>query len=159
ITSSRDFPTMNPLQPALAGLENAFVAKLNPTGSALVYATYLGGSQFDEGAGIAVDGSGNAYVTGATSSHNFPTVNPVQPTLTGFENTFVSKLNASGSGLLYSTYLGGTGVEGGAAIAVDSSGNAYITGSTNSTDFPTANASQPIYGGGTHDAFVAKLNP
>ena len=156
-TYSTDFPTMNPLQPAYGGGGDAFVAKLNPAGSALVYSTYLGGSALDFGAGIAVDSLGNAYVTGGTNSANFPTMNPLQPVFGGGD-AFVAKLNPSGSALVYSTYLGGSGGAYGSGIAVDGSGNAYVTGNT-STDFPTMNALQPAYGGGLYDAFVAKLNP
>src|SRR5262249_8497552 len=111
----------------------------------LSYSTYLGGSSIDVGKGIAVDDSGNAYVTGNTASNDFPTVNPLQP-LRG-NDTFVTKLNASGSAL-YSTYLGGSASEepstgSSGAIAVDAAGNAYITGATASTDFPTVNPFQP----------------
>jgi hypothetical protein len=120
-TNSGTFPTVSPLQPTNAGLTDAFVAKLNPKGSALVYSTYLGGSGNDWGSGIAVDSAGNAYLTGTTASSNFPTVNPLQTTGSGF----LSKINATGSALVYSTYISG----GGFGIAVDSAGNAYITGS------------------------------
>jgi len=107
-----------------------------------------------------VDGSGNAYVTGWTDSSDFPTTNPLQPANGGGDgDAFVAKLNPVGSALVYSTYLGGSGYDFGFGIAVDSSGNAYVTGWTNSSDFPTANPLQPIYGGGGYDAFVAKLNP
>ena len=127
-TESTNFPTMNPLQPAYGGDEDAFVTKLNASGSALVYSTYLGGSGADGGSGIAVDSSGNAYVIGATYSTNFPTMNPLQPAYGGDEDAFVTKLNASGSALVYSTYLGGSGPDVRRGIAVDSSGNAYVTG-------------------------------
>jgi Beta-propeller repeat len=153
-TNSTDFPTMNPLQPAGGG---AFVAKINPSGSALVYSTYLGGSGGDTGFGIAVDSAGNAYVTGYTGSTDFPTMNALQPTYAGSHDAFVAKINAVGSALVYSTYLGGSGQEIGFGIIVDSAGNAYVTGDTYSTDFPTMNPLQPANGGGS-DAFVAKLN-
>jgi len=156
-TNSTDFPTMNPLQPANAGGDDAFVAQLNPSGSALVYSTYLGGTNDDLGYGIAVDSSGNAYVTGQTGSTNFPTMNPLQPANAGGADAFVAQLNPSGSALVYSTYLGGSDVDLGYGIAVDSSGNAYVTGLTGSTNFPTMNPLQPTYGGGD-DAFVAKIN-
>jgi hypothetical protein len=158
-TESTDFPTKNPLQAALNGEANAFVSKINPTGLALVYSTYLGGSGADFGAGIAVDRIGRAYVTGPTSSTDFPTKNPLQAALDGDGDAFVSKLNRAGSALVYSTYLGGSGGDGGSGIAVDSAGDAYVTGRTNSTDFPTKNPLQPTYGGGDDDAFLAKLNP
>jgi hypothetical protein len=158
-TYSTDFPTMNPLQPANAGGGDAFVSKLNPTGTALVYSTYLGGSSQELGLGIAVDSSDNAYVTGFTCSTNFPTMNPLQPANAGRpNNVFVSKLNPTGSALVYSTYLGGSGADSGYGIAVDSAGNAYVIGRTFSADFPTMNPFQPAYGG-SGDAFVSKLNP
>jgi hypothetical protein len=156
-TSSTDFPTVNAIQPANGGGYSTFVAKINPIGSALVYSTYLGG--YGVGFGIAVDAAGNAYCTGTTSDPNFPTVNAVQPVLHGPYDAFVTKLNAAGSAFVYSTYLGGvSGVEAGTGIAVDAAGNAYVSGVTTSTDFPTANAIQPTFGGGAEDAFVTKLN-
>ena len=159
-TSSTNFPTMNPLQPTYPGGEyTAFVAKLNPAGSALVYSTYLGGSGDDSGNGIAVDGSGNAYVTGTTASTDFPTMNPFQPAYGGDNDAFVAKLNPTGSALVYSTYLGGSGYDEGYGIAVDNLGDAYVTGYTASTNFPTVNPLQPAYGGGEGDAFVAEVNP
>ncbi len=157
-TTSTDFPTKNPLQPSNGGSVDAFVSQLNPAGSALVYSTYLGGSDSDDGSSIAVDGSGNAYVTGVTSSTNFPTMNPLQPANGGGQDAFVSKINPEGSAFVYSTYLGGSGQEEGEGIAVDSSGNAYVTGNTTSTNFPTMNPLQPANGGG-QDAFISKLNP
>ena len=107
--------------------------------------------------GIAVDGSGNAYVAGYTNSTNFPTVNPLQPANGGDFDAFVTKLNPTGSALVYSTYLGGSVTDYGLGIAADSSGNAYVAGYTNSTNFPTVNPLQPAYGGGAYDAFVAKI--
>jgi hypothetical protein len=160
-TASTNFPTMNPLQPANAGGFDAFVTKLNPSGSALVYSTYLGGSGGDSGSGIAVDSAGNVYVTGGTGSTDFPvTPGAFQTTYGGNGDAFVSKISATGSALVYSTYLGGSGIYGdsGSSIAVDSSGNAYVIGVTSSTDFPTMNPFQPAFGGGL-DAFVTKINP
>jgi len=166
-TESSDFPTRKPLQAHLGGVGlnvlNAFVAKLNPAGSALVYSTYLGGSNYDQGNAIAVDSSGNAYVTGVTSSSDFPTANPLQAQLGGGQNAFVSKLNAAGSALVYSTYLGGNGVYGDSAnaIAVDSSGNAYVAGETDSSDFPTANPLQAQLNATCYyctNAFVTEMN-
>src|SRR6202040_1100021 len=121
----------------------------------LLYSTYLGGSGGDVGSGIAVDSSGNAYVTGSTSSNNFPTVSPFQGATGGAGDAFVTKLNAAGAGLLYSTYLGGSSNDDGSGIALDSSGNAYVTGSTNSMNFPTANPFQGVFAGGPSDAFAA----
>ncbi len=157
-TSSTDFPTANALQPALAGNGNAFITKFNASGSALVYSTYLGGSGGDVGGGIAVDTSGNAYVTGSTSSTNFPTANALQPALAGFQNAFVAKINANGAALVYSTYLGGSTRDQGVGIAVDVSGNFYVTGTTVSTDFPTVNALQSTMVCCFGSAFVTKIN-
>jgi hypothetical protein len=154
-TDSTNFPTVNPLQTSNGGGYDAFVAKLNPAGSALVYSTYIGGYAFDEGYGVAVDSSGNAYVAGWTASPNFPTMNPLQPYTCCGGYAFVAKLNLTGSALVYSTYLGG-GADGGSGIAADSSGNAYITGYTGSVNFPTMNPLQPAYGG-NGDAFVAEI--
>jgi hypothetical protein len=161
-TGSTDFPTMNPIQAVYGGGENdAFVTKINPTGSALVYSTYLGGGGGlgDWGTGIAVDSAGNAYVAGLTDAADFPTKNPLQATNAGFQDAFVAKLNPSGSALVYSTYLGGSLDDGASDIAVDSVGNAYVTGYTGSTDFPTMNPLQSANGGGQNDAFAAKINP
>ena len=158
IANSVNFPTANAFQAGTRGHPDAFVTKLNPTGSALIYSTYLGGSGGDLGAGIAVDSAGNAYVTGSTSSSDFPTANAFQQTMGGSFDAFVTKLNADGSALLYSTYLGGSGGDGANGIAVDSSGDTYVTGGTSSNDFPTVNALQAAYGGGLSDAFVTKLN-
>jgi len=207
-THSTDFPTCPTRQPAqtdacdpsnttttlqttLTGGQNAFVAKLNPTGSALLYSTYLGGSSVAAAYAIAVDSSGDAYVAGATNSPDFPTCPTKQPSQTDAcassggntlqttnkgNNALVAKLNSTGSALLYSTYLGGSGSGGdfAQAIAVDSSGDAYVAGYTASSDFPTCPTKQPsqtdacasnsgttlqttLTGG--QNAFVAKLNP
>src|SRR5207245_2912332 len=130
---------------------DAFVTKLSVSGAALVYSTYLGGSLDDRGSSIAVDSSGAAYIAGNTNSTNFPTHTPVQAANSGAQDAFVAKLNASGSALLYSTYLGGTGtetIELGRSIAVDSGGSAYVTGSTSSTNFPLQGALQATNNGG-----------
>ena len=143
------------------GLNDAFVAKLNPSGTRLVYSTYLGGSGNDLAFAVAVDPSGFAYVAGRTSSMDFPTANPLQRTYAGGpSDCFVAKLNVAGSMLVYSTYLGGSGNlnENIFGIAADAAGNAYVSGFTNSLDFPIVNAFQPSYGGGNFDAFTAKLN-
>ena len=155
---STDFPTALPIQSANGALSDAFVAKLNAAGNVLRYSTYLGGNGNDCGFRIAVDDSGNAYVHGDTTSTNFPTANPVQSTRSGASDAFVTKLNESATALVYSTYLGGNGNELGFGIAVDASGNAYVTGLTNSTDFPTLNPFQAVFPGGAVDAFVTKLN-
>ena len=158
-TLSTDFPTMNAYQGTHAGGSlDAFVTMFSPDGKNLVYSTYLGGSDDDDSEGIAVDGSGAAYVTGYTKSTDFPTQNPYQGSHAGGTNdAFVTKFPANGQSLVYSTYLGGSGADPGYDIAVDSSGEAYVTGDTTSTDFPTKNAYQGANAGG-RDAFVTKLN-
>jgi hypothetical protein len=140
------------------GASNAFLSKVNATGSALVYSTYLGGGGDDDGNDVDVDAQGSAYVAGSTSSTNFPTANPVQPALGGVFNAFVTKFNSTGSALVYSTYLGGSGNDTGNGIAVDGSQNVYVTGTTTSSNFPTTNgAFQRTYGGGQSNAFLTKL--
>jgi ASPM-SPD-2-Hydin domain-containing protein/beta-propeller repeat-containing protein/centrosomal CEP192-like protein len=156
----------------------AFVMKLNSAGTALIYSTVFAGSADQSAQGIAVDSSGEAIVTGWTTSSDFPTVNAFQSSLNGVQNPFVAKLNAAGNGFVYSTYLDGNepygaGTDTGNSLALDSSGNAYVTGATITSNFPvTANALQPAFGGGIcsaefgpdttgpcADAFVAELSP
>jgi hypothetical protein len=138
------------------------VTKLNTTGTALVYSTYLGGSAADVGNGIALDGVGNAYVTGETSSANFPTAgSPFQAALSIAPDAFVTKLNTSGTALVYSTYLGGSAGDIGRGIAVDPLDNAYVTGETGPagvpTPFPTTAGAFDTTFNGIIDAFIAKL--
>ena len=160
LTESTDFPVLNAFQPTLAGGGDAFVAELDPTGSALVYSSYLGGAanstiNTQQGNAIAVDTAGNAYVTGKTSSSDFPTLNAFQPVLNGgtsaecggtvprpCADTFITKVAAGGSALVYSTFLGGSDDDGPASVAVDSAGDAYVAGHTTSIDLPTSNAFQ-----------------
>jgi hypothetical protein len=165
-TQSTTFPTSNALQPSSVALESAFVAKLNPAGTALLYSTYLAGSSEDEARSIAVDGQGNAYVTGVTHSKDFPLQNPLQSKSPIGWTAFVTKISADGSRLVYSTFLGGSSIDEGWGIAVDPLGNAYVTGQTISKDFPTVNAVQPKPGSGPicinfcdDDAFVSMLSP
>lgn len=145
-TSSPDFPTTsNAFQRALNGNTNAFVAKFAPAGD-IVYSTYLGGSTSDNPFGIAVDGSGNAYIAGSTNSSDFPTKNAFQDQLGSLDfpgDAFVTKLNAAGTDLVYSTYLGGSNMDEAWGITVDRVGNAYVAGWTMSTDFPTQKPFQP----------------
>ncbi len=143
----------------VAGYDGSRPLYIDPVVDRLIYSTYLGGSGGDYGYGIAVDSGGNAYVTGLTGSSDFPTMDPLQPAYHGGDEIFVTKINLAGSALVYSTYLGGTGDEYGVGIAVDGAGNAYVTGSTNSTDFPTKKPLQAANSGGAHDAFVVKINP
>jgi len=166
-TASVNFPTTpGAFQTRYAKNTDVFVTKLNANGSGLVYSTYLGGSNSDYGESIALDPSGNAYLAGQTLSTDFPTTPGSFQTQCGggcgasAADAFVTKLNAAGSALVYSTYLGGSRSDQGNGIVLDSSGSAYVVGWTNSTDFPTtAGAAQAPYGGGDEDAFVAKLNP
>jgi hypothetical protein len=166
VTTSSSFPTVNPVQSTLKSTAgNAFVSELNPTGSALVFSTYLGGSGIvgDLGTGIATGPNGSTYVTGVTTSSDFPLKNPIQNALkNAVSAAFVSDINASGSTFAYSTYLGGSGAAGdsGAAIAVDSSGDAYVTGATSSTDFATTSgAYQSALKGTGFNAFMTEINP
>jgi len=142
---------------------DAFVAKVNAAGTALVYCGYIGGSSDDVGRGIAVDSSGNAYVTGYTASTQATFPVTVGPDLTyngGVEDAFVAKVNAAGTALLYCGYIGGSGDDAGFGIAVDSSGNAYVAGRTDSTEatFPVTVGPDLTYNGGLFDVFSAKVN-
>jgi Beta-propeller repeat/Bacterial Ig domain len=169
ITENRNFPTtpgafeteLGPGDPFAA-----FVTKISANGSELVYSTFLGGGIHDEGHAIAVDANGNAYVTGETHDPGFPTTaGAFQQHCKLFDVScnaaFVTKLNSNGSKLIYSTFLGGSsnGIQAGRGIAVDSDGNAFVTGDTDASDFPTtAGSAQPVFGGGISDAFVAKIS-
>jgi hypothetical protein len=138
---------------------DAFVLKLNAAGSGLVYSTFLGGFNLDDGMAIAVDGSGSAYVAGETEAVNFPTTaGAFDRTINGAFDTFVTKLNAAGSALVYSTYLGGAAVEFPNRVAVDASGNLFVTGSTSSGNFPTTAGAFDTTANGAFDVFVTKLN-
>jgi hypothetical protein len=156
-TASSNFPTLNAYQPNSGGQGDAFVSKFGPNG-ALIYSTYLGGNYIDYALAIAVDAQGSAYVVGWTGSSDFPVVNAYEPSYQGGWDGFVTKLAPSGQSLVYSTYLGGSGADNGAAIAVDAGGGAYVAGETQSTDFPLANAFQSQLGG-SQDAFVTRLAP
>ncbi len=161
-TNSTDFPTKNAFSSKRTGpFSDAFVTKLNPAASgsaSLVYSTYLGGSHQDYGYGIAVDSKGNAYVTGQTQSTDFPTKNLYKAS-GGHIDPFVTKVNATGNTLLYSTYLGGKNTDYANAIALDSKGYVYVTGQTESADFPIKNAFDGTLASSSYDAFVMKLNP
>ncbi len=162
-TSSNNLPLLTPAQPAFGGSFDAFIAKISSAGTK-VYATYLGGTGDDRGTGIAVNTAGAAYVTGFTSSTNFPTVTPLQIANGGGFDAFVAKLNPAGNAFLYSTYLGGganesntTTVTSTNPIVLSAASDAYITGFTSSANFPTAAPLQPA-NGGNQDAFVAKIS-
>ena len=158
-TQSPDFPTVNPMQATNAGSSDAFVAKVNFTGSQLLYSTYLGGTQADVGQSIQVDSSGNAYVAGYTFSPDFPLQGPLQGANAGTVNAFISELNSAGSALTFSTYFGGSGDDRAYGLALDTSGNIYITGGSTSSNFPTSVGALQITNHGQSDAFVAKIKP
>jgi hypothetical protein len=162
-TDSQDFPLASPLQSTKGGVSpsspDAFVVKLSADGSELLYSTYIGGNLADKGNEVVVDVSGNAYVTGSTYSPDFPVARAAQPSHGGKLDTFVAKINPAGSALVYSTFLGGARSDLGNDIAIDAAGNAYITGSTDSNDFPMVSPIQAGYAGGARDAFVAKISP
>lgn len=160
-TASNDFPSKKPLQPNYGGgTYDAFITELNSTGTDLVFSSFLGGSGTDQGYGVAVDSTSNIYLVGITDSANFPTMNAFQQAAGG-SDAFVTKLTATGSSLIYSTYVGGSGSDLGSGIAVDSSGLVYMTGRTASaSNFPlTTDALQPAFGGGPNDAFLTKIDP
>lgn len=169
-TISTQFPTTPQAYQTTCKLDSSgicetdiFVTKLNAAGSGLVYSTYLGGTGFDTSYALALDGAGNAYLTGLTGSTDFPTTLGAFQTSCGGSglacgDAFVTKLNATGTGLIYSTYLGGSDFDLAGGIKVDPMGNAYVTGETFSIDFPTANPLQ-VANAGNGDLFVTKLNP
>jgi len=161
-TMSDDFPTKDPLQARNANQSSAFVTKFDAAGTGLVYSTYLGSPSGSGATGIAVDKDGEAYVTGGVFGSDFPTNNAFQSknNCSGdCENAFVTKLAASGAALVFSTYLGGSGPSSAAGIAVGPAGGAYVTGSTQSTDFPTKNAFQSKNNASYGTAFVTKFSP
>jgi len=153
-----DFSTSFPLVNPLYTTGRAFLSKVAPNGSALTYSTRLG-ALTAIGYGVAVDPTGNAYVTGIVSSTDLPLVDPLQITLHGSSDVFLMKFNPAGSALLYSTYFGGSGVDQASAIAVDAQGTSYIAGyMSQGASYPlTAGAAQTSYGGGASDAFIAKI--
>ncbi|MFX0062462.1 MAG: SBBP repeat-containing protein, partial [Candidatus Hermodarchaeota archaeon] len=155
--TSSDFPILNAYDDIYNGNGDAFVTKINASGDHLIFSTFLGGNEWEKGNGIVVDGTWNSYVTGTTRSTNFPTFNAYQDTHGGRIDVFVTKLQPTGEDLVFSTFLGDTGDESGLDIALDGDMNSYITGFTNSSEFPTQNAYQ-TYLRGSSDAFVTKLN-
>jgi hypothetical protein len=160
-TQSSNFPVAGtPPQPHNAGGDDAFVAKLAPDGSTLVWATLLGGSHNDTAIGVGLDGAGNVLLAGTTTSTDFPTVHGFQPASGGDEDGWVAKLDPTGSSLLYASYLGGTGRDTVRGFAVAPDGHAYVLGETRSADFPIAGTPfQPLPGGPSRDGFVTKVDP
>ena len=159
LTSSADLPTTpGAFDTSANGAFDMFVTKLNPAGSALVYSTFLGGSDFESGGGLKVDAAGNAYVAGLTGSADFPTT-PGAFDTTPAGDAFITKLNPAGSALVYSTALGGSEGESANAVTVDAAGNAWVTGSTSSADFPTSAGAFDSTPNGMADVFVTELNP
>ena len=156
-TESADFPTRKPYQAGGSGGRDAFLARLDSTGSNLVFSTYLGGDGDDQGNGIALDASGCAYLSGVTRSDDFPTRNPYQAAPAALPDAFLCKFSSAGSALLYSTYLGGAGDENNGTLALDSLGCAYLGGETSSLDFPTINPYQSSRSG-SWDVFVGKFS-
>ncbi|HEX7316605.1 MAG TPA: SBBP repeat-containing protein [Pyrinomonadaceae bacterium] len=161
-----DYPiTPGAYQQTRRGRNDAFVAKLDASGSGFSYVTYLGGNGSpqsgieEEGKSIAIDAAGNAYVVGRTSSPDFPVVNAFQTSYAGIADSFITKLNATGSALVYSSYLGGKFEDMSGNVALDAAGAAYMVGITNSTDFPVKNALQPQRNGFTYDFYVTKVAP
>ena len=157
-TSSSSFPTVNAYSSSYKGNDDAFVLKFT-SGSSIVYSTFIGGTSYDSASGIAVDNNGNAYISGTTLSNDFPTSSAYDTSYNGHYDTFALKLSSTGSSLAYSTYVGGaTGDDFATGVAIDNNGNAYVTGYTNSTDFPTLSAYSSSYKGGLYDSFVYKLS-
>lgn len=156
-TNSANFFLDSPYQAANAGSSDLFVTKINALGDAAHYSTYLGGTAAEVGGYVAVDSTGAAYVTGQTSSTNFPTASPFQAASAGSNEGIISKLNPAGSALVYSSYLGGSGTDIPSGIAVTSDGYAYLTGQTASTNFPTTSPLQ-VANAGLNDGFVTKIN-
>ena len=156
-TLSTNFPTVAALQSSLTGARNAFVSKVSADGSAMAFSTYLGGTGADQGYALALDGAGNVYVTGSTTSRDFPTVAPAQSASGGGTDVFVSEVKSDGSALVYSTYLGGSGTDSPNGIAVDSAGNAYVVGATTSPNFPAINPMESANSSSPNEAFVAQV--
>src|SRR5262249_40360627 len=141
-TDSADFPGPSPIQSAKGAQSDVFVLKINQAGSAVVYGAWLGGQSSEVGAGIAVNAAGDVFIAGVTASVDFPTKNALQPTIKGGNDAFIARLNSAGNDLVYSTYLGGSLSDNAAGLAIDASGAVYLTGATDSVDFPLTGAFQ-----------------
>src|SRR5262245_44110924 len=146
-TGVADFPGPSPIQPTIGQSLDAYVLKINPAGNAIVFGSWIGGNGSEAATAVSVDVGGNVYLAGSTSSSNFPLQNPLQTSRQGPQDAFAVKINSSGSALLYSTYIGGAGADSAGAQAVDGNGNLYLTGATDSGDFPVVNAFQSIRNG------------
>ena len=160
VTASTNFPVSSAgFQQTYAGDGDVFVTEINPTGTGIIFSTFLGGTGDDTPAEIILDGGGDIFMVGSTTSSNFPTTSAVfQPAYAGNQDAFLTELKPDGSALIYSTYIGGTGIDFGTVVSLDSGGNAYVAGSTQSTDFPVMN---PLQSGnvGLYDAFITELSP
>ena len=157
-TSSTDFPIKNPAQLFHRGAFDAFLIKLNPDGQDAVFSTYIGAEDTEGGTAIAVSADGTIYLAGFTNSLEFYAINAINGFLRGARDAFVMKIASDASNVIFSTYLGGFGVDGATAIAVDGSGNAYVTGFTFSADFPLADNAFQAGIGGEQDGFIVKIN-
>jgi hypothetical protein len=156
--TSQGFPLQNPSQAVFGGGQDAFVAKIHPSGQSLIFSTYLGGNGDDQGSGVAIDALGAITVTGSASS-NFPVVSAIQKAPAATPDAFVARFSPTGT-LLFSTYLGGSGFDSSQAVALDAAGAAYVVGQSASHDFfVSPSGFQPAFGGGNSDVFVAKIDP
>lgn len=159
LTRSADFPLQSPYDGSFGGQWDVYVSKMSASGNELLYSTFLGGISDEWSMAIAVGSSGNAYITGRANNSDFPLQNPYDGSYNGRTDVFISVLSPSGNSLLFSTFLGGSGYDEGRGIAVDSLGNAFVTGWTQSTDFPVQNPYDGSFNGGSYDVFVSKISP
>jgi len=156
--SSSDFPTVNAYDSIYNGVRDIFVTEISALGNVLNYSTFIGGTGREESHGMAIDKDGNIFLAGYTESLDFPAFDAYDDSCSGIRDAFAAKLTADGKSLVYSTYLGGTGDDNANGIGLDTGSNAYVTGITNSTDFPTAHAYDDTYNDGTQDIFVVKFS-
>lgn len=156
-TDSTDLPVKNARFPSNAGLDDGFVLKLRPDGSFIHYATYFGGAQDDNITALAISDTGDAYFAGDTMSTALPVNNPLQARIGGGKDAFAARLSPTGAELVFSTWLGGSGTDYATALLLDTSANIYLTGATNSTNFPVQNALYATKAGG-YDAFLTKID-
>jgi beta-propeller repeat-containing protein len=156
-THSSDFPTTGGFETSYGGSRDAFVTKVNAAGSSLAWSSFLGGGDYEDAWGVALDSAGNVYVTGGTYSSDFPTTGGFDTTWVGGD-AFVTEVSAAGSSLAWSSFLGGSSSDVGNGVAVDSAANVYVVGTTYSTDLPTTGGFDTTFSGGVYDAFVTKVN-